>query len=80
MNESDIKRINELYHKQKEQGLTEEEKAEQALLRRNYLESIRKNMRGNLHNQIVRRKEKTYEVTCEVNICVSFAKMNCALK
>ncbi len=50
MNESDIKRINELYHKQKEQGLTEEEKAEQALLRRNYLESIRKNMRGNLDN------------------------------
>ena len=33
--EQDIKRINELYHKSKEgSGLSEEEKAEQATLRR----------------------------------------------
>lgn len=50
MNEKDIKRINELYHKQKSVGLTAEEKEEQAHLRKEYIESIRRNMRGNLDN------------------------------
>lgn len=50
MNENDIKRINELYHKQKETGLTDEERAEQASLRKRYIESIRRNMRGELDN------------------------------
>ncbi len=50
MNEADIKRINELYHKQKEIGLSDKEKAEQAALRKQYIESIRKNMRGSLDN------------------------------
>ena len=43
-----IDRINELYHKSQAEGLTEEEKAEQEKLRRNYIEAIRKNMRGTL--------------------------------
>ena len=39
--EQDIRRINELYHKSKEgSGLTEEEKAEQATLRRAYIEKF----------------------------------------
>lgn len=43
--EQDIKRINELYHKSKEgSGLTEEEKAEQALLRRAYIDSVKANL------------------------------------
>ena len=50
MDQNCIKRINELYHKQKESGLTDEEKAEQAALRKEYIESIRKNMRGSLDN------------------------------
>ncbi len=50
MDQNSIKRINELYHKQKESGLTDEEKAEQAALRKEYIESIRKNMRGSLDN------------------------------
>lgn len=50
MNEADIKRINELYHKQKEIGLSDKEKAEQAALRKQYIESIRRNMRGSLDN------------------------------
>ena len=50
MDQNSIKRINELYHKQKESGLTDEEKAEQAALRKKYIESIRKNMRGSLDN------------------------------
>lgn len=36
-----IKRINELYHKSKTEGLTEEEKQEQAILRREYIDSVK---------------------------------------
>lgn len=43
-----IDRINELYHKSQAEGLNEEEKAEQKLLRDKYIEAIRKNMRGTL--------------------------------
>lgn len=50
MNEKDIKRINELYHKSKNEGLTEEEKKEQAKLRKDYILSIRKNLRASLDN------------------------------
>lgn len=42
------KRINELYHKSKEEGLTEEEKEEQARLRLEYIENVRSNLRGQL--------------------------------
>lgn len=45
-----IKRINELYHLSQERALTEEEKEEQALLRRAYIESVRANLRGQLEN------------------------------
>ncbi|MCI8549380.1 MAG: DUF896 domain-containing protein [Lachnospiraceae bacterium] len=50
MTEKDIQRINELYHKSKGEGLTEEEKAEQAKLRQEYILAIRKNLRGTLDN------------------------------
>ena len=50
MTEKDIQRINELYHKSKGEGLTEEEKAEQAKLRQEYILAIRKNLRGALDN------------------------------
>lgn len=45
-----IARINELYHKSKAEGLTEEEKKEQALLRAEYVANIRANIRGQLNN------------------------------
>ena len=48
--EADIKRINELYHKSKAEGLTEEEKAEQKKLRDNYVAAIRGNIRSQLEN------------------------------
>ena len=48
MTEKDIDRINELYHNSKAEGLTEEEKAEQAKLRQEYILAIRKNLRGTL--------------------------------
>ena len=50
MNENDIKRINELYRKSKAEGLTAEEKAEQAALRLAYIESVRTNLRSQLDN------------------------------
>ncbi|MBE5936600.1 MAG: DUF896 domain-containing protein [Lachnospiraceae bacterium] len=50
MDDKDIARINELYHKSKTEGLTEEEKSEQAKLRKDYIESVRRNMRSTLDN------------------------------
>ena len=48
--ENDIKRINELYHKSKAEGLTDEEKAEQKKLREDYVVAIRGNIRSQLEN------------------------------
>ena len=48
--EADIKRINELYHKSKAEGLTEEDNAEQKKLRDNYVDAIRGNIRSQLEN------------------------------
>ena len=39
-----IKRINELYHLSQARALTEEEKAEQASLRRDYIDSVKNNL------------------------------------
>lgn len=49
MNER-IARINELYHKSQDQGLTPEEKEEQVKLRREYIDSIKNNLRSQLNN------------------------------
>lgn len=57
MDQSKIDRINELYHKQKGEGLTEEEKAEQAALRKEYIEIIRRNMRSSLNNISIQEKD-----------------------
>lgn len=51
MDTSRIQRINELYHKSQSGGLLEEEKAEQARLRKEYIADIRASLRTNL-NQI----------------------------
>ncbi|HEX3077846.1 MAG TPA: DUF896 domain-containing protein [Lachnospiraceae bacterium] len=51
MNDQKIERINELYRKMKAEGLTEEEKVEQATLRSEYIAAIRSNLRGTL-NQV----------------------------
>ena len=48
--DADIKRINELYHKSKSEGLTPDEKQEQVKLREAYIESVRANMRRQLNN------------------------------
>lgn len=48
MEQKTLDRINELYHKSQGPGLTEEEKNEQTRLRKEYIATIRKNMRGTL--------------------------------
>ncbi len=45
-----IKRINELAHKQKGEGLNEEEKEEQRLLRQKYIAAIKGNLKAQLDN------------------------------
>ena len=48
-----LDRINELARKQRTIGLTEEEKAEQALLRKEYIEEFRASFRQQLDNTYV---------------------------
>ncbi len=50
MDQKKIDRINALAHKQKREGLTEEERKEQALLRREYIDSVTGNLRAQLDN------------------------------
>lgn len=50
MNEEKIARINELYRKSKAEGLTEEEKKEQDILRKEYIANVRKNLKAQLDN------------------------------
>lgn len=59
--EERIQRINELYHKSKTEGLTEEEKAEQAKLRAEYVASVRANLKAQLDNTVVERPDGTLE-------------------
>lgn len=57
MDQSKIDRINELYHKSQSVGLTDEEKAEQTALRKEYIEAIRGSMRANLNNISIKEKD-----------------------
>lgn len=50
MNQEKIERINALYRKSKAEGLTEEEKKEQDLLRKEYIASVKSNLRSQLNN------------------------------
>ena len=59
MDQNKIDRINALYHKSKAVGLTEEEKMEQAALRKEYIETIRKNMRAHLNNISIQENDGT---------------------
>ena len=52
-----IDRINALAHKAKSVGLTEEEKKERDLLRKEYLASARMNLRSQLDNIDVKQED-----------------------
>ena len=54
----DIERINFLAKKQREEGLTDEEQAEQAKLRREYIDSVVGNLRSQLDNTYVVEGDK----------------------
>ena len=54
-----IDRINALAHKAKSVGLTEEEKKERELLRKEYLASVRMNLRSQLDNIDVKMDDGT---------------------
>lgn len=54
MNRQQIERINELARKAKTaEGLAEEEKAEQAALRRAYIDSVVGNLKDQLNNTVI---------------------------
>ena len=55
--EEKIKRINELYHKSQKEGLTEDEKQEQAKLRAEYIANVRANLRGQLDSISIKEKD-----------------------
>lgn len=59
MDQKTIDRINELYHKSKGEGLTPAEKEEQARLRKEYIQVIRRNMRGALNNISIQNPDGT---------------------
>ncbi len=53
-----IEEINALAKKQREQGLTEDEKVRQAQVRKIYLDAVRKNFRSQLDNIKVVKDEE----------------------
>ena len=53
MSKTRIERINELARKQKTEGLTEEEKAEQKKLRQEYLDAVKANVIAQLDNTYI---------------------------
>lgn len=57
MTDEKIQRINELYHKSKKEGLTDAEKQEQQILRKEYIDSFKRNLRGQLDNISVREAD-----------------------
>lgn len=62
MIEDTIKRINELYHKsQTKEGLTPEEADEQVKLRKEYIASVRSNLKVQLNNIDIRKEDGSIE-------------------
>ena len=59
MDQKDIDRINELYHKKKDGTITPEELEEQAKLRQAYITAFRENMRSNLETIKIQNPDGT---------------------
>ncbi len=69
MPDLNISRINELYRKSKAEGLTQEEKKEQQLLRQQYVAAIRGSIRSQLDNIDLQMEDGTI-----VNLGEKFGK------
>lgn len=61
MNQAKLDRINELYRKSQNEGLTNAEKEEQRILREEYVALVRKNLRGQLNNISIQKEDGTIE-------------------
>ena len=61
MDNTKLARINELARKSKAEGLTSAERQEQALLRSEYLEAVRRNLKGQLDNIDIVNKDGSVE-------------------
>ncbi len=61
MEQSKLDRINFLAKKSKTEGLTPDEKTEQAALRAEYIQEFRASMRGILDNTVIERPDGTRE-------------------
>lgn len=59
MDEKKIARINELYRKSKAEGLTDAEKKEQQILRREYIDSVKRNLTAQLDNISIQEADGT---------------------
>ena len=57
MDDKKVARINELYHKSKAEVLTPEELKEQQILRKEYIDSFKRNLRGQLNNISIKEKD-----------------------
>ena len=59
MDDKKIARINELYKKSKEEGLSDAELREQAILRKEFIEAFRRNVRTQLDNIDIQEADGT---------------------
>lgn len=59
MDEKKIARINELYRKAKAEGLNDAEKKEQQILRREYIDSVKRNLTAQLDNISIQEADGT---------------------
>ena len=57
MDKSRIDRINELYRKSKAEGLSEVEKMEQQILRKEYIDAIKRNLSSQFDNISIQEKD-----------------------
>ena len=57
MDKCRIDRINELYRKSKAEGLSEVEKMEQQILRKEYIDAIKRNLSSQLDNISIQEKD-----------------------
>jgi len=61
LDKAQIDRINELARKQKAEGLSEEERVEQAQLRAQYIREMRAHMEAQLEMVLIENEEGVYE-------------------
>ena len=61
MEKAKIDRINELYKKSKAEGLTDAEKREQELLRKEFVADVKKNLTAHLNNIDIQNEDGTVE-------------------